>query len=325
MGEKKYQHYVPQTYLSKWLDDNNQIHLYNKEGNLIKSCKTKKVMGINDLYTKNTDYLIVCTCAEKEKIFKCLDGYEVYYKNEKLKSIDDFSNNYHDFNEWIIKDECGNRRSEKVFRNSIEQVRVLTIEDSLGNVEDRWNDIYNSILKLIDNIDYMDEFITSKMDELERFIFIQDWRTIDKKTLYKELISVLVGYLEKENNDIFNEMVNEFSTCYFMKTIENFINKVPNNMLDSNFEKFRMAHMKIFLATGNTKFLTNDKPILYVENNKLKNGIYYPISPTMVCGFFKGDSTKISIEQMPVNSAREINKIIKKDANEFYISSVKMR
>lgn len=323
MGEQKYQHYVPQTYLNKWLDDNNQIHLYNKNSELIKSCKTTRVMGINDLYTKDTDYLLACTEVEKKEIFECLNGYDIYLKEKRLINIEDLCNNYYCFDEWIIKDKTGNKRSKKIFKSDIEKVRILSLEKSLSYVENRWNNIYTSVLNLIDGNKSEEMFIKEQMDELKKFIFIQDWRTIGKIDLYKGSINKIMGFLKDDNQELLNEIVNEFSKCFFLETIENFINGVTESVINTDFNKFKMAHMKIFKVTGNKKFLTNDNPVLYVDNKKLQYGIYYPISPGITLGFFKGDNNKISIEEMPDNSVRELNKIIKREANEFYISSIK--
>lgn len=324
MAKQKYQHYVPQTYLSKWLDSNNQLHLYNKEDKLIKSCKTDRIFGENNLYTKSISYLIVCNIKEKTEIFKCLDGYRVFLDDKELLSIEDFASNYYLFEKWIIKDNLGNVRRKNFFRSNIEHSRILTIENLLKKFEDEWNDIYQSVINLVDNNtnkDVVNDFIINYLDKLKKIIFIQELRNKDKIKIYKDAIDKSIGFMKEEMEEVYDEMINEFPKTMFLKKLENFLLGNTEPFIDENFKAFEMAQMNIFIATGNKKFLTNDNPILYVNNKKLDFGIYYPINPKIVCGFVKGDKNKIAIKQMPFNSVRELNKIIKKDANEFYISS----
>lgn len=331
MAERKYQHYVPQTYLKKWLDANNQVHLYDKEDNLIKSCKTDRIMGINDLYTKGIGYLVVCSNVEKKEIFKSLDGFDIFIENRLLRDENDFSLNYYLFDKWLIKDKNGNVRNKKPFQNDIEQVRVLTVEKLLSDIENRWNNLYESIIELVNSKNQkqsIDKFTDKKMEEFKRFIFIQEWRTTDKIKMFKEAINESIGFMRNEMGEVYNEMINEFPKYFFMKKLEKFIRHIPEPIIDSQYNNFKMSYLKIFVTTGNQTFLTNDNPIIIVNNNldnkkNIKQGLYYPISPSIVCGFFKGYNNKVSIEQMPVNTIRRLNKLIKIEANKFYISSKK--
>jgi hypothetical protein len=333
MAERKYQHYVPQTYLKKWLDTSNQVHLYDKEDNLIKSCKTDRIMGKNDLYTKGIGYLVVCSNVEKKEIFKSLDGFDIFIENRLLRDENDFSLNYYLFDKWVIKDKNGNVRNKKSFQNDIEQVRVLTVEKLLSDIENRWNNLYESIIELVNSKNQkqsINKFTDNKMEEFKRFIFIQEWRTTDKIKMFKEAINESIGFMRNEMGEVYDEMINEFPKCFFLEKLQKFIRHIPEPIIDSQYNNFKMSYLKIFLTTGNKTFFTNDNPIIIVNNNldnkkNIKQGLYYPISPSIVCGFFKGDNNKVSLEQMPVNTVRRLNKLIKTEANEFYISSKKKR
>jgi len=51
MGEYKYQHYVPKTYLNSWVDDNNQLYLYDKlinENKINNNYKFSKNKDLNE-------------------------------------------------------------------------------------------------------------------------------------------------------------------------------------------------------------------------------------------------------------------------------------
>ena len=180
------------------------------------------------------------------------------------------------------------------------------------------------MINIIDNYtneDIVNDFVKNCLDKLKKIIFIQQWRNKDKVEFYNDAINKSIGFMKEEMGKVYDKIIEEFPKTMFLQDLENFLVGSKESFIDKNFKKFKMAEMKIFIATGNKKFLTNDNPILYVDNKKLDWGIYYPISPKIVCCFIKGDKNKISIEQMPFNSIRELNKIIKKDANEFYISS----
>ena len=324
MAIQKYQHYVPQTYLNKWLDNKNQLHLYDNKNKLIRSCKTDRIFGENNLYTKNISYFIICSEEEKKEIFKCLKGYKVYLHDKELVNENDFTLNYYLFDKWIIQDSLGNERRKNKFKCEIEHSRILTIENLLKKYEDQWNDIYNALLDIINNKTdnkKIDDFINNHLFKLKKMVFIQEWRSKDKIEFFKEAINSSIGFMKEEMEEVYDEMIKDFPKAMFLKKLESFLYGRPEILFDKNFKLFEMAQLKIFVATGYKKFLTNDRPILYVENKKLEKGIYYPISPQITCGFVAGDRSKIFIEQMPYNSIRELNKIIKKNSNEFYISS----
>lgn len=324
MAKQKYQHYVPQVYLKNWVDKNKQIHVYNKKGEFVKSCHTENILGMKNLYTKGVGYLLSCSKKEKEEVFKCLDGYNVYYNNKKVNDVEELARLYYCFEEWIIKNHKGEIVSKKSLKNDIESVRILNIENLLGKVEDKWNNIYDAILSFLDGNIGEEQFIDKYMKQLKRFIFIQDWRNVDKINLFENAIDKVMDFLKGKDDELLDEIKEEFSRCYFLSNLEKFINGCEDSVLKNNFDKFMMAHMTIFLSTGNKQFLINDNPVLYIDSKRLKYGIYYPISPNIVLGFFKGNRNKINIEQMPYNSIKEINKIIKERANEFYISSKKI-
>lgn len=271
MGEYKYQHYVPQTYLKSWLDDNNKLYLYDSMTNcLIKECRPKKILIEKDLYTKTVNEILICTDEDNKKIFHCLKEYNVYIKGEKLDEKE-YARRYFEFDDWIIKDKNGNLVNKKKIKNEIEQVRILTIEKNWKKIEDNWNDLKERIEEGIEK----GNLTIREVNDLKDFIICQQWRTKDKIEYYKQMIDKILGVIKDDLKENYEKILNEFARCIFLKKLTELQNRNEQNHIVKVRKMLDELHMVFYKAVGNKSFITSDNPIFFIDNNdNLKKGMF---------------------------------------------------
>lgn len=210
MGEYKYQHYVPQTYLNSWIDDNNQLYLYDSKTNcLIKACKPSNILGEKNLYTKTVNELLACTDEDIKNIFECLKDYNVYINNEKLENEQEYARQYFDFDNWIIKGKDGRLVSKKKLKNTIEQIRILAIEKNWKIYEDGWNELLKALQEGINK----GNLTIKEIKGLKDFIIYQQWRTKDNIDNYKQIIDLILCVLKDDLKDDYEKILDEYTRC----------------------------------------------------------------------------------------------------------------
>lgn len=322
MSNSKYQHYVPQTYLKKWLNSNNQLFLYGKDNQVKKVCKTDRILGKTNFYVK--DDLVIFSEEQKRKKFSCLEGFIVICEGKKLKTLDELAKNYFLFDEWIIKNSDNDVCSKKKFKSEIEKVKILDIDDLLGKIETEWNEIYEVIKGLVENPEEknIDQRILKKV---KKIAIIQEYRNPKKINELEKLMEIKLGFLKDEMKECYDIMKNEFPKPLFLKNLENLLDGNPKGVYKERYNAFEKSSLKIMKATGNEKYLTNDNPINFLKYKNEFEIIYFVLSPDILCFFILDEKEKFKIEQMPMNDIRKFNKKIRKDAIEFYISSNKIK
>lgn len=329
MGEYKYQHYVPQTYLNSWVDDNNQLYLYdNKTNCLIKACKPSNILWEKDLYTKTVNELLACTDEDIRNIFECLKNYNVYINNKKLENEQEYARQYFDFDNWIIIGKDGRRVSKKKIKNAIEQVRILTIEKNWKMYEDGWNELLKAIQEGINK----GNLTISEIDSLKDFIICQQWRTKDNVDNYKQIIDqilCIISIKDNLNNEDYEKILDEYARCFFLKKLDEFQNKNIENYILKVRKALDMLHIVFYKSTGNESFITSDKPVFIIDDNDSfmngkMNGLYFPITPKLLCAMYRGEVNKYTVSDMPDNILKCINKLIIAKSKKFYISNKKI-
>jgi hypothetical protein len=323
MGEYKYQHYVPQTYLNSWLDDNNQLYLYDSKTNcLIKACKPSNILGEKNLYTKTVNELLACTDEDIKNIFECLKDYNIYINNEKLENEQEYARQYFDFDNWIIKGKDGRLVSKKKLKNTIEQIRILTIEKNWKMYEDGWNELLKALQEGIDK----GNLTIKEIKGLKDFIICQQWRTKDNIDNYKQIIDLILCVLKDDLKDDYEKILDEYARCYFLKKLDEFQNGNKENHILKVRKALDKLHIVFYKSTGNESFITSDKPVFIIDDNDSfmkgkMNGLYFPITPKLLCAMYRGEANKYTVTDMPENTVRLINNLIKTKSKEFYISN----
>lgn len=103
-----------------------------------------------------------------------------------------------------------------------------------------------------------------------------------------------------------------------------------NGNKENHILKVRKAldklHIVFYKSTGNESFITLDKPVFIIDDNDSfmkgkMNGLYFPITPKLLCAMYRGEANKYTVTDMPENTVRLINNLIKTKSKEFYISN----
>lgn len=324
MSEYKYQHYVPKTYLNAWIDNFNELYLYNSINNcFIKQCKPSNILGLNDLYTKTVADSLICSSDDLTKIFECINDYKVMLGDKFLGDVNDYANQYYEFDKWVITNQVGQRISNKKIKDEIEKVRIISIEKGWSKFEDGWEGLIKRIVIGVEikKIDLKDR------EDLKDFLTSQWWRTKDNIEYLKDMISEWLT--DNRENEKQEDIIAEFSRCLFKVNIE----KYQDGKEDSYITKIRSSlnnlYMVFYNASGNKSFYTSDKPVFFISNEDSfkkgrMNGLYFPITPKLLCALYRGNANDYSIMDLPINDIRRINKMIKLKSARYYISNRKI-
>lgn len=323
MGQYKFNHYVPATYLNAWADDSKKIWVYS-ENKFFRHGKPENIMGNSDLYVKTVDDNLTLDDTEKQQIYGSLDEYSILLDGTVLSSIDDYHNNFHKYSDWIITDKEGKKVKKKAILHRIKQIRITRLEESWQYIEDDWYDLVSKIerscrerVKTLDSDD-----ISLLID----FIFAQQFRTLQKLKEFGELIESLLQMigLDRDLGDKFEEVSQDFSRSYFLNTVEGIQINDKNFAFRRYYDELSKLQVVFFSTYGNKAFFTNDNPVFKViDDNFYKgklNGLYMPITPGILCGLFKGDSNKYMLDTMPDNHVKRFNKLIVKNTHKYLVS-----
>lgn len=329
MADYKKQHYVPRTYLKAWEDKNEKVYIYEKDTNILKKySKVEKVLYELDLYTKTIFDSLILDAEEKESIFSFLDQYKIYYNDEGTEKIlnnyDDYTKYYFDFENWIIRREDNTIVSKKSIKNNIEQNRFTVIEQNWHCIENEWESLVQNIDASIKN----DTPVSlSNRDKLIEFMVVQKYRTLIALESFKHITKDVLNFLKEYFDEEFlNEIADEFGIAYFKQQMEKY-QKGEKGIILNEIEFFKKNANIIFFIPINKKFITSDNPVISITDKSfLKgkyNGLYFPISPNLMIGIFKGNGKGYSITSLAPQKVRRFNNKIKDYSYQYYVTNYK--
>ena len=325
MSKYKKQHYVPQIYLEAWNDESGKIRLYDKLDNkLCRYSKTEKVLYELDLYTKTVEDNVILTNEDKEKIFKCLNGYRVIYDNGEecilLDNVDKQSIYYYGFDKWSIYRNDGTLVKKKPLKDEIEKVRITIIEESWKMVENGWRELRDEIQFKIRNGECISR---ENLNDLLKFIVSQKWRTLHGLETCKGYIAKILEVVKDEMGEFYEKEVEDMGKTLFKNELLRFMNSDDSTFIAKELEMYKKLHIVFFKPIG-SKFFTSDNPVLQIVGNDFMkgnyNGIYMPITPELMIGLFRGDNKKYTVSTLRNNIVRKFNTKIKNNSIKYYIS-----
>ncbi len=327
MSDYKKQHYVPQTYLKAWADENNKVYVYEKDTEILKQySKVEKVLYELDLYTKTIFDSVILDDKEKESIFSFLDQYKVYYNDEGIEKVlndyNDYTKYYFDFENWIIRREDNTIVSKKSIRNNIEQNRFTIIEQNWHCIENEWESLVQNIDALIKNDIPLS---SSNKYKLIEFMVVQKYRTIMALEFFKCITKNLLNSFDLDEKFL-SEITEELGMAYFKQQMQKY-QKGEKGIILNEIEYLKENANIIFFIPINKKFITSDNPVILINDEHfLKgkyNGMYFPILPNLMIGIFKGDGKRYSITALTPQNVRRFNNKIKYNSYEYYVTNYK--
>ncbi|MCX7903034.1 MAG: DUF4238 domain-containing protein [Caloramator sp.] len=331
--EKKYHHLIPKTYLKAWCYKNESIYVIDKKTNKIDTKNIDNNFGRSDFHTIKAG-MPICENKDLEKIFKVLEGYEVYCDNKKLENLEDYNKRYYEFNKWvIIKD--GNVVSKKiknVLKNEIENVKIMDIENLWAQrYEDKWGWLRNTIEYKICRIKLkeIDEFYKGL---IMRFVILYNWRGFNGNDVFNEICEWLSKIIGLERIDIPKEdraklyietASEEIKHFYLLKEYREFL-KDEGKMYDLAKKYIKFLNIKFYIASGNKKFITSDSPSFVGKDLDGNLAHVMPVTPEiLICVSAYKANKRYLIERINENEVISFNKQIFENSFERIITKIK--
>lgn len=320
--EYVFQHYVPRTYIEAWENNDGKLKIHKKESGEYFYRSSNSIMGENDYYTLNADTLLALSNQEKIEIFGDLNTYIIEFEGRQLTTIDDFVKKYYSFDKWHIRNKDGSDIDVKGIKENIEKKRILGIEKAWHKIESEWKQVRNEIIKAMeDTSNYLSYDVLVK---LVSFITAQKSRNDSKKGEYRVIIDSFISSIKDAIDDKeYKQIINEFTDAYFLKSIKQFQVEAKDSLLLKEQKMIESLHTVFYKAVPNKKFYTSDNPVFAIVDKKFYKGkyagLYFPISPDILVGFYNGEAHSYTKHVMPVNMMRRINKKIIENSNRFYV------
>ncbi|AAK81455.1 hypothetical protein BJV85_000371 [Clostridium acetobutylicum] len=147
MTNQKYHHLIPRTYLKAWCYNKDSIYVFDTKNRIFEGKNIKKNFGITQFHSIVAG-MPICEEEDLKKIYKCLDGYEIYYEGRLLTNLMEYNKYYCKFAEWVIKSNNIDisRKNKNILRAKIDKVKILDIEQLWSEkYEDKWNIVRENI------------------------------------------------------------------------------------------------------------------------------------------------------------------------------------
>lgn len=319
------QHYVPQVYLKAWTDNSGQLFLYNKDKTLNKHSETEKVLYSPHLYTRTALDSLILTDDDIDIIFGRLKEYVIKFNGVIIDSIYELAKQYELFDEWEILNSDGTQAKKKKIKHEIDQAKITTTER-------RWDQIENNWIILKDRIE---RTVTARkgglsrtdIEQLYNFMIAQRWRTPQSIHFYSELINPLLNSLKEQFDDeTYKEIMNEYSGAYFKKAIMRYQDRDEKSHIVKEIELIKECTVVFYIVENEHHFHTSDNPVFIITDSNFYNGkfngMYFPLTPSILCAIYKGDSKEYNIQSMPSELICDFNQLIIANSNKYFISKM---
>jgi len=143
------------------------------------------------------------------------------------------------------------------------------------------------------------------------------------------MIDIILSVIKDDLNEDYEKILDEYARCFFLKKLGEFQSRNEENHILKVRKSLDKLHIVFYKSTGSTRFITSDKPVFIIDDNDClmngkMNGLYFPITPKLLCAMYRGEANKYTVMDMPENIIKYINKLIITKSKEFYISSIKI-
>ena len=321
MSNPKKQHFVPQTYLKQWEDNENLIWLYNKEEKTVSHRNTNSFFYYLHLYSLTLFEFNYLTPQQQETFFKPLKPFSIYLDDKKL-TLHDIMENIGKYDDFLIKKANGQIISRRQKEDLLEKVltsKHFLIEEKYNNIESEWPDV----------VGFFENY---------RNMVIQEKVILPDANTFKAYIDKLLKFI----------LSTYTRNPYNFVNILNRVEERHNFRLDewrarTVFEKMQLLHLSderhlfetehydihLILTMPNTPFFTSDNPVIVkgieMEDAEFTGIFWFPLSPNILVSLSnKQNQERIFINHYIVaeETVKKLNDIIYQYAKECFISCV---
>lgn len=286
----KEHHLVPRTYLRPWCYSNDSLYILDKATRRIES------KNIDNNFKKNHYHTItagmpICNDNDLKYIFKCLEGYDVYYDNKKLETLREYNNHYFMFDEWIIVKsgvQISKKRKNRI-RSAVSEAKITEIEDLWSKkYEDKWPNLRATIEKAVMPVSNatIQEFYKGL---LMKFVVAMNWRGFAGNDSFNEVYESISSIIELDKVDVpyrerqrpyLKTAAEEMHHFLLLQNYRDFLNN-RGQIYEMAKHYIRLLTIRFLIAQGRLSFLTSDNPS-FISN--ISGGIMHvmPVSPKIL-------------------------------------------
>lgn len=326
-----YDHLIPKTYLRAWVHSKDSVYVCDKKTGVLSRKNIENNFGRTHFHSISAG-MPICEHSDLVDIFRSVNGYDVYYQDRLLETLEEYNNYYYDFANWVIK-KSGvkvTKRGKNQIRADIEQVKIDDVENLWNKkYENRWNQMKDIIIyKVMTNsLNEIDEFYKGL---IMKFIIAFNWRGFYGNDTFKNASKWILGAAALHNVDIPFEVrqkpyletaSEEIEHMLLLRKYREFL-RDKGIMYDMAKLYIRLLSLQFYIAEGNTKFITSDNPSFIVKINEDKNVHLMPVSPEiLICIGRNSDCIgKYKVERISDEDVEQFNKLISENSFERIIS-----
>ncbi len=335
MGQSKYHHRIPKTYMKPWCGNSDSVWYYSKKSGVLELRNISNIMGVRHFHSIKAG-AIFTTQEALNKIFAPLSGYKVYEKTDDgkellLSSYDEMNKRYHNYDKWIIKGPDGLKiktKQKKIIKSQIDDISDNSIEEAWNKkYENKWNVIISEIQNsIIDIYDKKSVILTDEVYHtiIDYFVMFQ-WRSNNGYNKLREVfdwfISLMPDIMQVEvENPVHRKdktVADEMWHNYLLSQYHAFLN--DEGVMELETEQYYEKLAPLFLIDRNNGIITSDNPCFTFIN---KDGYQEPILvalPGLVISLARRNSespNEYRIYEMSPDDVDYYNRVIFENGNE---------
>lgn len=327
------QHLVPRTYLKKWKHNTSKktskVWVYDKKepGKNFKSTDVREVFFEEYFY----DIKIGCNFMPEDALqdlFGCLTEYEIMCNDKKLNSLKEYSDEFFDFDNWIIKDSNGvvaTDEDKDKLKILLKNRRHTYIEKAWWQYENNWYRYVNKLEMKIQDIKNNAlgiSFSYEDIVEIFKYITIYEMRNKNTNGFIDKIIKKMYGKLPAEilecdieqkdrTHDFLDTIEKQYLHDSKIKGIYEYL-KYDSGKYKAGLELYIDKMSVCFWTTTITNpFMTSGNPSMVIINEE---GLYehiFVISPYLLVSLIKTDDVKcFYIKNCTVSDVERFNRKI---------------
>lgn len=287
----KYHHLIPRTYLSAWEHGNGTLYVrYLKEKERIIERNKNRIAGITNYYSIIAGMPIV-TIEDADKIFSCLKGLEVHYRDRVISDNLELNKIYYDFKNWKVYRKDGSIVSKKKLKSEIDKVKIQDIERLWSSeYENKWRNVLLDLERIIMNSS--DEVIPATNKEyLMKFYTALDWRSIKSNSHFNDISELICKKMlsldkisisrQKRELPMLDNAEAEIKHDLLLKFYRQYLNN-SGIIFTHAMENLANTSFYFLIADGAETFNTSDNPAFKLKRQDNKIEGILPLTPKIL-------------------------------------------
>ncbi len=321
MSNPKKQHFVPQSYLKQWEDDECLIWLYNKQEKTVAHRNTNSFFYYLHLYSLTLFEFNYLTTQQQETFFEPLKPFSVYLDGRKL-TLPEIMESMERYDKFIIKKSNGQIIKHRQKEDLLEKIltgKHFLIEEKYNSIESEWPDV----------VDFFENY---------RNMVFQKILILPNANTFKYYIDKLLKFI------LSTYTRNPYNFVHILNRVEKRHNFTLNEWQTRTiFEKMQLLHLSnkhhlfetedynihLILTTPETPFITSDNPVIVkgieMEDAGFTGIFWFPLSPYILVSLSeKQDQDRVYIKHYIVaeETVTKLNDIIFQYSKECFVSCV---